>query len=344
MREFEETLEAAYMPRSKVIAHRLSTTDDSLETELMQLIAIAEELDRNEVAGTNSDETKKASEAGYSTCPSVVAPTAGSATSSTETAHKALSKPRSFPVCNLNELVTAIDLRDRLSSISDEFRAHGDYHRIRNDYCQISILLNLEGLWAPAFRSRLKPKAARGNSVYMEIHRDQVVIDCHWLHSMKERVKARDEEFRPLFDHNHEFPFTVAWDFSNKPWKREHRAGMALPLTARQQCQLETLREKFVRDRFESALGGGMKTRGRTPPKISALRQQLGAWGERNKNIIRHLDDYEHLWLARELLGTEGTVRQISELYALIAGIPQKDDKTVSGKLKTLLRHTGGCR
>lgn len=250
--------------------------------------------------------------------------------------------PTSFPLSDVSALPQAVDLRGQLSVLVGELRVHGDYRRIRDEYCRISILLNLDGFWAPAFRPAVKPGKAKGHNVYFEIHRDQLVIDCHWLHSKKERVKARDDGYMPLFNHRHEFPFELAWKFAREEWTAKHRADESLMLTSRQQCQLAAIRGKRVDGRFAAALDGGKNSRGRVPPKVAALRQQLNEWGERNKGIVKHLDDYEHLWLSREVLGTDAPVSQIVELFALVTGKTPKDEKTVREKLKTLDRQTVG--
>lgn len=254
------------------------------------------------------------------------------------------STTKKFPNVSQSASPDGIELRSRLCALMRELASHKDYYRVRDEYCQISIWLNLEGLWAPAFRTPVKRNLGQGNNVYFEIHRDQVVIDCHWLHCLKDRirVKPRDEEWKPLFDHRSDFPFDLASEFVHLSWKSEHRATQALMLTTKQQCQLAALRGKEVKKRFELALLGEKQGRGRTAPKIANVRKRLNEWGELNKNILNHLDDYEHLWLARELLTPEAPVSHVTELYAWIAGTPPKDVKTVREKLKRLDRQLGG--
>ena len=249
---------------------------------------------------------------------------------------------KSFPVTNASSLPMLIDPLGRYNALLAELRLHGDYRRVRDEYCRLSILLNLEGKIAPAYRPVPKTGNKRGHSVYLEIRRDQVVIDCHWLYAAKQLITARDAEVQPLFKIGQPFPFDVAWVFANKKWTGVHRANEALYLTVFQQCQLVTMRGKTVSARHDAALAGSISPGCRVPAKIATVRQSLHEWCGRDRRMIPHREDYEQLWLAQELLGADAPVRQIAELSALMAGRQPRADKTVRAKIEKMHRHIAG--
>lgn len=236
------------------------------------------------------------------------------------------------------------DTVDQLKELLKELHAHKNYSLIRIEFVELSALLNNQGLLAPAFRPQPMLGLVKGSPTYMDIHRDQIGLDCHWLHCRREMVVTRDEELRPLFDPDGTFPFALAKEFAQQVWTKKHRIEQLLVLTHRQQCQLATLRGKNVEGRFEAALKGIGKGRGRVPPKVTAVRLQLYEWAERNKGVRPLLKDYENLWLAKELLGNAAPIRQIAELFSLVSGKPKLDDKTVKGKLETLGKNIGGTK
>lgn len=247
-----------------------------------------------------------------------------------------------FPVGDVDTLPIVVDASAALETLMAALSRHGDYHLIRDEYCRLSILLNLQGRLAPAFRPKPNPGKRKGNPVFLEIHRDQVVIDCHWLYCRRQMVKVRDSEFRPLFRRAQPFPFDLAWTFANKVWKKAHRADEAFSLTPFQQCQLAALRGVRVSTRFTAALEGVRKPGARIPPKVALVRQRLAEWCERNRRIVPLFDDYERLWLAREVLGPDASVSLIAELFALMTGQDVRAEKTISDKLKRMDGHIGG--
>lgn len=252
---------------------------------------------------------------------------------------EAISAPNSFPVKNVEGLPVVADPLERLTALMEELREHGDYRRVRDEYCCLSILLNSQGAIAPAFRPLPKTGKRKGSHVFLEIHRDHVVIDCHWLYCKKLMVKARDVEFRSMFDTAHPFPFGLAWMYAKKNWKSTHRADQALGLTTYQQSQTVTMRGSIVAGRYHAALKGD---RGRVHAKIGAVKQGLNEWCERDRRVIPHYEDYLNLWLARELLGADAAIHQIAELFSLMTGDKPRDDKTIRCKLEKMDRHIGG--
>lgn len=238
----------------------------------------------------------------------------------------------------------APDVLGKLKTLLAGLRLHKDYSRISDEFVDLSFILNNQCQLAPAFRLQPTVGLAKGHPTYIEIHRDQIFVDCHWLHCRREQIGTHDPELQPLFDLDEEFKYDLALEFANKNWTKKHRIGQLLVLTNRQQCQLATLRSEVVEGKLQAALMGVGKGPARKPPKVTAVRLKLHEWAERNRGVQKHLKDYENLWLARELLGDAAPIRQVAELFGLMSGKPKLDDKTVKGKLATLFKNIGGTK
>ncbi|WP_342620753.1 hypothetical protein [Rhodoferax sp. GW822-FHT02A01] len=246
-----------------------------------------------------------------------------------------------FPVESIHALPPVDNPRAQLAALTSALAVHGDYYAIRQKFCELSILINLESSIAPEFRPKPKVGEAKGSPIYFEIHRDQLVIDLHWLHTMKERVTVRDESLQHLFYPGGAFPFDLAWSFASEKWKSRHRVDEVLYLTPRLQCQLVTLKGTDVADRLERVMESTKHGSTRIPPKIASVRRQLNEWAERDVRIEKHIPDYEALWKARELLGEGALVKHVAEIFALSTG-RTLDVKTVRDKLTTLDKHVTG--
>ncbi|TXT26301.1 MAG: hypothetical protein FD131_4236 [Rhodocyclaceae bacterium] len=239
-----------------------------------------------------------------------------------------------FPVADVMELPLIVDPARRLEFLISELCDHRNYSAIRKEYCELSVVLNLQGRLAPAFRPDPKMAWDKPNKIFFEIHRDQVVIDCHWLHSKQEPVFPHDEKLNSLFDSSRPFSFDHAWSFASQKWRKEYRATEQLILTPRQQCQLAAMRGDDLEYRFDVALKGGAKAKVRVPRTISIVRQRLRQWCEKDKRVDPL--GYERLWLARELLGAGASVPQVAELWSLMTGDELRDKKTVHDRLKKM--------
>ena len=246
-----------------------------------------------------------------------------------------------FPVESIHALTAMIDPSTRLAELFDELAGHRDYLTIRREFCMLSILSNLHKAIAPAFRPQPKIGQPKGSAVYFELHRDQLVIDLHWLHTMAERVEVRDAPLRHLFNSSDDFPFNLAWSFAKEKWKSGHRVEEVLYLTPRQQCQLVTLKGTAVAARLNRVTDSTKQAGVRLPPKIAAVRRQLNEWAERDVRIEKHLPDYEALWMVRELLGAGAMAKHVAEIFAVATG-RTLDVKTVRDKLKTLDKQVTG--
>lgn len=246
-----------------------------------------------------------------------------------------------FPVADISDLPELDDPLARLCALTEELCRHGDYAKVRDDYCRLSILMNLAGRIAPAFRPELITGKRHGSPVFLSIHRDQLVIDCHWLHVTEEfvKVRAKDVEFASMFKSASPFPFDLAWGFANKKWGANHRALDMLRLTDFQQCQLAGLRSDELKARI-IGLTEGCRRDGRFYPSPLALFERgLSAWCERDKRITKHRDGYLAVWKARSILGSAATVRQVGQLVALMLGEAPKDDKTIRSREENIRRH-----
>lgn len=260
--------------------------------------------------------------------------------------HLASRQPggNSFPVADINDLPEIDDPSLHLEELMVELRQHGDYSRIRKEYCQFAILLNLQGRLAPAFRPVPVTGKKYGDKVFNEIHRDQLVIDCHWLHATQNFIKARakDMEFAPLFKTAKPFPFSLAWDFACKKWTADHRAVDMLRLTEFQQCQLAALRSDKVKERIRDMTEGTRKNGRFVPSPHAVFTQGLNAWCERDRRICKHREGYEAVWKARSFLGEQESVRLVGELAAMMLGESPKDEKTTRSKEENIRRHISG--
>lgn len=235
-----------------------------------------------------------------------------------------------FPVMTLNDLAETDDPRARMDELLDELAEHGIYTRVRKELCCLAIQLNLEGKLAPAFRTPIYTGREKGNPVFYAIHRDQIVIDCHWLHATGQsvRLSSKDRELKPLFNPKKPFDFQMAWNFAQERWTAQHRVVETMRLTIFQQCQLTALRSvdaAVCKDAIHKKKGKGREA---TASLIATFEQGLATWCERDRRIIKHRDSYRSVWMARQLLGEGVPVRQIGDLAALISGQDRRDDST----------------
>lgn len=252
----------------------------------------------------------------------------------------------SFPIAMADgDCLGADSLAARMSALVASYKAHGDYTQIRDEYCGLAIALNREKLHAPAFRPA--PKVPFRNDLrspaHLTLHRDLLVIDCHWLRCREEDVWPRDEEYRALFDTGLPFSFVLASSFASRNWEKLHRADEALILTTWQQCQLMAMKGAVVRDRLTAAENGTGRGVERVPPRITVVKRTMREWCHKDRRITPYRQTYEELWLARELLDKGGSMKDIAVLGGLIAGVSPSSEKTARNKLKRLDNRLAGA-
>lgn len=250
----------------------------------------------------------------------------------------------SFPVSDASSLPAVADPLQRYRDLMDELRGHGDYRRVRDEFCQLSIILNTQGMLAPAFRPLLNAKRKHGDPIFKEIHRDRLVIDCHWLHATSQFVSMRpkDAEFQPMFRKGGNFPFELAWEFAGNEWTKDHRTRDMMRLTPFQQFQLAALQSEDVSAIIKKIDHGSRKEGRSIPAPISVFEQRLNAWCERDSRIYNHRDGYIAVWKARSYLGPKESVRQVGALAALMLGEKPKDDKTIRDREENIVRRILG--
>lgn len=242
-----------------------------------------------------------------------------------------------FPRIDSLEFKEFDDPRAAMVSLCQSLLIHKDYASVRDEYCRLSIQLNVLGKLAPGFRPILKPGAPHRSEVHNIVNRDQIVIDLHWCHATGMSLSPKDPTHQSLFSDNEHFNFELAWILACKRWTVEFRATEAMCLTIFQQAQMQALRGAEVAARLTGAGEGWRSSSGKKASRLSTLKRRIGEWAERDKRIAKERDSYEKLWLAREALGRAKPNNQlIAELHALMMGSEQQDRGSIRDKLKSL--------
>lgn len=246
-----------------------------------------------------------------------------------------------FPIENVLKLTEPGELLHELKALCRALVKHKNYAQIRDGYCQLSIQLNALGKLAPRFRPDLKFGAAFNDPVYKLIHRDQVVIDLHWIYATKIPVSPAESSHRLLLDASagSGFDFDLAWALAGKSWKNDYRADEALALTIFQQCQMLKLQGKDLTIRLKAIASGRRVPGGRPVSKSATVSRLIGEWAERDRRIVPQQTLYEMLWLARELLGSDACNLQVAALHALMMGSEILAKTSIREKLSRLDKH-----
>lgn len=244
-----------------------------------------------------------------------------------------------FPVRDLTTLRQYDNALDAMHELCRQLLKDKDYAKVRDDYCHLSIRLNLIGKLAPAFRPQLKPGATLNSPVYHQINRDQVVIDLHWCHATRMPLMPKDIGHAALLCEATDFSFDSSWTLASMKWKKTYRAAEAMCLTSFQQCQMLVLRGTELEARIKSLDSGWRASKGKSTSKIAMATKKIAEWADRDERILNRRDDYLKLWLARELLGRSSTPQQLAKLHALMTNSEVKDRKTIRERLQRLDKH-----
>ncbi|HCY17385.1 MAG: hypothetical protein A2Z93_13345 [Curvibacter sp. GWA2_64_110] len=226
-----------------------------------------------------------------------------------------------------------------LEALAQEYRKPDDYLRIRERYCETSMALNVHGLWAPAFRSKISiPKK---NSLHQPAHeliqQDRVVIDCHWLHCRQYRISPAEAQWRPLFKKDSEFPLALAQEFATRSITNEYRAEAILGLTHPLQVQLRALCGESVQTLFGNLTRYSRVDGKRVPAPLETVTLAVNRWAERDRRVASEKEKYIAHAKARELLKSASpTRREIAVLAGLIRGVPALSERTVCDLLKKI--------
>lgn len=244
-----------------------------------------------------------------------------------------------FPVNNVLAVKKFDDSYKLMADLCAQLLTHNDYLRVRDEYCHLSLRLNLIGKLAPAYRPTLKAGAVMNSEVYQLINRDQIVIDLHWCHATKMVLMPQEATHAALFREDVDFCFDVAWVIALKKWKKGYRAVEALCLTTLQQCQMLTLRSPELEALSKSLGSGWRESKGASAGKLATVKRLVCQWAECDKRIAPRRDEYTKLWVARELLGRETSNQQIALLHAFMVGGEVKDRTSIRDMLKSLDKH-----
>ena len=227
------------------------------------------------------------------------------------------------------------DLLDR--HYDDKLRS---YSAIRGEFCALSIEMNIRMLMAPRLRPQPKfPWKASDRKASDElVSNDRQVIDLHWLKCRGFENSKLRAPYKKLFS-DALFDFDLASDFVTKTGRVSVKAEEILELTRQEQLELAVIQSDSVRREFANLMTGftDPKSGKRTPARRIAISQRIKTAARKNPRIRNHVQTYEALWLARELVESHSPT-QVREWLGLITGTKPPSRKTIEGKLQTLGR------
>lgn len=244
-----------------------------------------------------------------------------------------------FPVASICEVPEFDDPVLALTGLCRDLQKHKSYRAVRARYCQISLRMNMEGKYAPAFRPRPRGEAPKGDPVHMLVFRDQLVIDYHWCHATRMFMSPSDVGHAHVLDLQADFDLIAAWLLTGANQTPKFRATEAMCLTRMQQCQTMRLHGPELEARLVAISGEYRRSGGKSRSELAKAKTAIGEWIERDPRMRKHQTSYERLWLARELLGPGASPSLIANLHALMEGEQPLDRKTMAGKLNRLYRN-----
>lgn len=237
---------------------------------------------------------------------------------------------------------------DLLVQACHELARYGDYAAMRDRICQLQIELNEYGLLAPSFRPRPKKSRPVGSKKSftagdLAIHRDLIVIDCHWLHARKVRVcvSSGDMLYQPLFIHAKPFDYELAWRFANENWRNDTRVDSALRLPKLLQYQLAALRCDDIAKDLEKLRVGTRKGGRLLQSPLDRVCVALQEWCDDDPRVESQFRVYEAIYQAHWLLGPSAKTTTLADLAGLMQGKEALNPRTLQGKLEKLLERMG---
>lgn len=228
------------------------------------------------------------------------------------------------------------ELRTELEALTREFKNSDNYAAVRDRYCAISLALNEQGLWAPRFRKQplVNPIQCKSPQSAM-LHRDQLIIDAHWLWCRKS-ASMFSGKYERLLDAALPFDFVLAAEYAQENWASQFRAEEQLMLADDIQWQLLTTRSKKHIEVHRVLLDGVRTGTTRTAPRVKAIQRAIAGWARASPKIRGEEQAYANLWLAREMLSPKAAAKFIAELAGLMSGRAPLEASTVRQKLKGL--------
>lgn len=238
-------------------------------------------------------------------------------------------------------------LRDQLDALMKAYDdSKNDYAAVREAFCAVSIALNHEGAWAPAYRPQPRPRHKSAGKAAMQqdepLHRDRLVIDLHWL-----QCRCRDgfggvlpqDLYAKLLNPNEPFDFVAAAAYATRKLTSHERAVEHFGVSPEAQWQLATLKSAGHANTHREIYQGGRVGTTRIPSLIAEIRAGVGSWAQRSAGIQGEEQAYLNLWAARKMLGPRALTRQVGELAALMAGTTALEQSTVRKKLIRLVKN-----
>lgn len=249
---------------------------------------------------------------------------------------EAAPDPKNFPIGSFSMLPVVINPLRELELLANQLALGCEYALVRRRYCELSVLLNLMGKIAPAFRPRMSSSGRKSDPNSMVMHRDRLVIDYHWCHASKMKLTPRDPLHGAILDREQKFSFDAAWELSGKKWTKGYRAAEALSLTRMQQCQTMTIHGPELTEVLKGIDSGWRESGGKATSKLAMAKREIAQWAELDRRIQSEREKYELLWRVREMLGRSAPAQLTAELYALATGGPVLDRASVRDRLKRL--------
>lgn len=232
------------------------------------------------------------------------------------------------------------DLDRELNELMDVYHTTSPYSAVRERFCAVSLALNEALRLAPAFRRQPRPRpaaAGKGKNDLL-LHKDRLVIDLHWLWVRNIGVGTAKPQYARLLDSTAPFDFALAASFASENWSSEERATEQFALSEAVQWELATLKSRVHTDTHRMIFDGGRDGSKRVPSRSAFVRGVIARWAEESRPIRDQQAAYLHLWIAREMLGANGSAKRVGRLAALMCGRSPLDASTVRAKLKGLDR------
>ena len=233
------------------------------------------------------------------------------------------------------------EVLEQIEALAQEYAKSKDYAFIRDRYLLASFMLNRARLWAPAFRPELKLPQHKGKGPWpaqtILMHRDRVVIDCHWFHSRKIRLWANQSKWTPIFHSSKPFDYDLAVKFASWTCKNDTRAINEIGLPTSSQCQVVALRSSAVKQRFRQIETFTQTDGEHGMAEMAMIRNTVKFWAEKVPSVRGHESKHVANGYARALLsGSSPSWLEIAELAGLIRNAPIQDESTVRNALISL--------
>jgi len=250
--------------------------------------------------------------------------------------NEAYSFPWSSPIGKLDQHELAM----LMDEVTQRMHVHSEHYiRHRDMYCMLALAMNTLRLQAPSFRPQppIPWRAEDRTPEHMLIQRDRIVIDCHWLHCTKSKVRATEDAWRGIVNSQLELKTEQIEKFASTKISNDYRAESIFNLNDFQQAQMAALRGKSMQKAFKD-LGAMVTdaTGARTAARFRKIERAIGQWCSSQARFEKFYDKYRAYALATELLSST-TLAQVAQLAGFILGEPPLSDSAARQTIKTLI-------